>query len=654
MQFLKICRTSSDPFTVARNQFRQQRGVLGQTSAFVQASGEAESADSDYPEGPALDALDADETGAPDLETQTLAIVSMIETQLDRYLSVMSARTEAAQRAAEASQDELARHFQSQIDTLRADLDNQPEVPTELELPAEVIAELQVVLRDGIQTELQATLHTALRDELRQTLHEELRASLRVELRSQLHTELRAELQGEMQTQLRSEQLEEREKVGARLNQFATQASAAAQQLVDTATSLHQRINDTGRALEGQIEEHSVALAKTIEESVETSRATISNRLDIVARKVDDNDQRTVDRMLAMEGRINDQTGTRFADLDANVGRITRGMDEAFAAMSHRLAELDAAHLGMAERIEKLALDVSKVDEEAIDQLKEQMSSAVGESMLVRIEMERLGASTSEQIDKVNVRIGELATIVNDTTMDVSTAIQLERLEELERAVIELDPDQFVRKSDVNGGGAPAPRSTVDPAAERDALADYLAMDRTPAPAPPSGADVTSTVDDEMQEAETNGDAPGADDDWFDQLAPPVQLVAASEPHPDALAAMLEWEEHVEAVIGGNAIDETAGVVAIDPTKAHPRRRASDFGVAEGRSGPHLLRRATDARVNNPHIVGESEHQAGENGQVNPPEALDEAADQAQPFLPPSPPKHASEAYASDSTLSSW
>jgi hypothetical protein len=37
--------------------------------------------------------------------------------------------------------------------------------------------------------------------------------------------------------------------------------------------------------------------------------------------------------------------------------------------------------------------------------------------------------------------------------MDVSAAVQLERLEELERAVIELNPDQFVRKTDPQAGG---------------------------------------------------------------------------------------------------------------------------------------------------------------------------------------------------------
>ena len=49
--------------------------------------------------------------------------------------------------------------------------------------------------------------------------------------------------------------------------------------------------------------------------------------------------------------------------------------------------------------------------------------------------------------------------------MDVSASVQLERLEELERALIALDPDQFVRKTDPQrrlaaaaGCGAVAPR----------------------------------------------------------------------------------------------------------------------------------------------------------------------------------------------------
>ena len=592
---------------------------------------------------------------------QGLAIVSMIEQQLNRYFSAMSARTDAVQRGAEASQDELARHFQSQIDTLRTDLDSQPEIPTQVGIPTELRDELHAELRSDLVIEL----HTALRDELHNALRDELRAALRDELRSELRTELRAELQSELQAELRSEQLEEREKVGVRLNQFAAQSSAVAQQLVDTAATLHQRINDTGRALEGQIDERTVVLTKTITDTVETSRASLSEKLSIVGRKVDDNDQRTVDRMLAMEERINDQTGTRFADLDANIGRVSRGVDEAIGAMSHRLAELDAAQLGLVERIEQLAIDVSKVDEEALNRLSEQMSSAVGESMLVRIEMERLGASTAEHIDKVNVRIGELATIVNDATMDVSTAVQLERLEEIERALVELDPDQFVRKDDLNSGVA----SSSMPAAAPDALADYLAQDRTPAAEPPivdTAPPAAAQPADHVAAPKVNGhsradltaddvsaDAPAFVDAWFDQPVPAAQFVPAPEPDPDALAATLEWEEHVEAVISGETIEQVAPVAAIDPAKAHPRRRASDFGIAEERPAPHLLRRATDARVKNPEAGSKSERRATENGPITSSEASDEP-ESVKPFLPSSPTKYAPEAYSSDSTLSSW
>ena len=652
MQFLKICLTLSDPFTVARNQHRQQRGLLRNRSGFVQASsatGSDGEGNRDSLPAPALDAPAVAPPPAPGLDTQGLAIVSMIEQQLNRYFSAMSARTEAVQRGAEASQDELARHFQSQIDALRSDLDNQPEIPTELGIAPEVRAELQAELHTNLQIEL----HTALRDELHNTLRDELRAALRdelrTELRSELRTELRAELQSELQAELRSEQLEEREKVGVRLNQFAAQSSAVAQQLVDTASTLHQRINDTGRALEGQIDERTVALTKTITDTVETSRAAMAEKLSIVARKVDDNDQRTVDRMLAMEERVNDQTGTRFADLDANIGRVSRGVDEAIGAMSHRLAELDAAQLGLVERIEQLAIDVSKVDEEALNRLSEQMSSAIGESMLVRIEMERLGVATGEQIDKVNVRIGELATIVNDATMDVSTAVQLERLEEIERALIELDPDQFMRKSELNV----AEQSSEAPAAEPDALADYLAMDRTPAAESP-GVEPTEVVAPvNGQTTHTNGSAPGFVDAWFDQPAPAPQFAPAPEPDPDALAATLEWEEHVEAVISGETVDQVPPAEAIDPTKAHPKRRATDFGIVEERPAPHLLRRATDARVNNPEVGPKSEHRVSENGPSTASASTDEA-DEVKPFLPSPPTKYTTEAYSSDSTLSSW
>ena len=59
--------------------------------------------------------------------------------------------------------------------------------------------------------------------------------------------------------------------------------------------------------------------------------------------------------------------------------------------------------------------------------------------------------TVAERTDGLAIRMTEVETQVQDATMDVSTAVQLDRLEEIERALIELDPDQFVRKDDADG-----------------------------------------------------------------------------------------------------------------------------------------------------------------------------------------------------------
>ena len=68
------------------------------------------------------------------------------------------------------------------------------------------------------------------------------------------------------------------------------------------------------------------------------------------------------------------------------------------------------------------------------------MSTAVGEAMLVRIEMERFQKATNERTDTLSVRMIDVETQVQDATMDVDTSVQLDRLEEVERAMIALDP----------------------------------------------------------------------------------------------------------------------------------------------------------------------------------------------------------------------
>jgi hypothetical protein len=66
----------------------------------------------------------------------------------------------------------------------------------------------------------------------------------------------------------------------------------------------------------------------------------------------------------------------------------------------------------------------------------------------------------------------EIEALLTDE-MDVSAAVQLERLEELERAYAELNPDQFVRRSDpgVRSGSAPSagtPSTSLNPEPSND------------------------------------------------------------------------------------------------------------------------------------------------------------------------------------------
>jgi hypothetical protein len=55
-----------------------------------------------------------------------------------------------------------------------------------------------------------------------------------------------------------------------------------------------------------------------------------------------------------------------------------------------------------------------------------------------------------ESMDKTLGRIVDLETQLQEQHMDVETAVQLERLEEVERALIALDPSQFVRRDDMS------------------------------------------------------------------------------------------------------------------------------------------------------------------------------------------------------------
>ena len=171
--------------------------------------------------------------------------------------------------------------------------------------------------------------------------------------------------------------------------------------------------------------------------------------------------------MLAMEDRVNEDNGTKIANLEATVGRIGSGFDDAIGALSQRMLDLENRLYAVDDALAAIDQKMANMGDDGIAALKEQMSAAVGEAMLVRIELDRFTANTDEKIDRSNLRMAEIEAKLSDT-MDVTAVVQLERLEEIERALVELDPAQFVR---ADGGPGTAPAGLTPGAAPTSAPA---------------------------------------------------------------------------------------------------------------------------------------------------------------------------------------
>ncbi|MCU1368274.1 MAG: hypothetical protein JWL72_1217 [Ilumatobacteraceae bacterium] len=371
-------------------------------------------------------------------DAQITTILSAVEQQLTRYFGAAAARADAVQQAGEAGRAELITHFQQQIDTLRSELDRSREANETYERA------LQAAIEDRL-TEFAAGQHWRFGD-LEGRL-EKVSQNLTIGLPAQLEqAAVPLQERFDRTTSVLAVRIDELQKAA---RGFDEQSAALVNHVNESNAAITRRMDDTSRAFGEHINDRTAAVAQRVDEALGAMRNHVADHVTQFGRRADESDSRVVERLLAMEERINEQTGARVAALEATVGRISTGMDEAIVALSHRVIELENDQLAALGRLEQIAEAVSKVDDAAVTQLREQMSAAVGESMLVRIELERVATSTGDQVDKINARIGELAAQIADTELDVSTAIQLERLEEIERALSELDPEQFLRKTEL-------------------------------------------------------------------------------------------------------------------------------------------------------------------------------------------------------------
>ncbi len=377
-------------------------------------------------------------------EVLAATIAAAVERQLTQYVSAMAQQVEAARHAAEQAKEELRAEFNGQLGIVLQRIEAQQQ-------HAEAY---------------QKALQTALEERLADFAQHQQRRIAEVEQHllqmpatpagfdaTELAT-LRDQI--DSQSAAAHARIDELQKSSRR---FDEQASALVQHVNDTTIALTQRMDDGNRALAAAVEERLGLVRSTLEAIGPQVQRQVSEHTTMVTQRIDMVENKVTDRMLEMEDRVNETSGTKIAQLEATIGRVGSGFDDAMAALSQRMLGLENRLYEHDDRLTALATEVAKVDERALAEVKEQLSSAIGEAMLVRIELDRLAADTDEKIDKSTLRMAEIEAQLADT-MDVSAAVQLERLEELERAIIELDPNQFVRRTDPGQPGFAASPSS--------------------------------------------------------------------------------------------------------------------------------------------------------------------------------------------------
>jgi chromosome segregation ATPase len=237
------------------------------------------------------------------------------------------------------------------------------------------------------------------------------------------------------------------------LRKFDDQAARMVTHFNDITRATEVRMNEVSERIAGDMDVRLSGLGSRIDEISAQSARQQSEISNIVGTRIDQAEDRINDRLLATEARMNEDIGQRVADIDAYVGRVSAGLDDSVVMLSDRIAAVDRKFEEVDRSFDDINARLAAVDIDAIDDMKDKVASALGSAEILRIEMERFQKTIGETIDKTSMRLVELETAIQDQALDVDTAIQLERLEEVERAIIALDPAQFVRRNEINGSG---------------------------------------------------------------------------------------------------------------------------------------------------------------------------------------------------------
>ena len=253
------------------------------------------------------------------------------------------------------------------------------------------------------------------------------------------------------------------QRIGQALGPIAARLDALVAQ-VGQSTEHIRRLDANGAALAQHVTQVAAVVesqgSQVLDQRLAELRTQIGQTLGSFRADVDTalgSTRSTVDGALAsLRADLDGAVSERVGDLESQVAALRGGVDQTLAALSSRMTEMESGQAATSDRLTRVEQVTTKVDPTEIDHLREKMQTAIGEAVLMRIEMDRLSGSLDERFDSVRVRLSEVEAQVADN-MDVSAAVQLERLEELERAVMFLTPADAPGHRTVPTAPHPAP-----------------------------------------------------------------------------------------------------------------------------------------------------------------------------------------------------
>jgi len=180
------------------------------------------------------------------------------------------------------------------------------------------------------------------------------------------------------------------EGLDSNLRKFDEQAARMVTYFNDMSSQMETKQDELSDTIKNDVSTQIDGLKKLVEENDSAIRRFQNDVGQSVSSKINDAEDRFNNRLLAAESRMKDDAGQQIADIQAHVGRVSTGLDETMVVINQRIEKIDDRFIESDRKVDELAKSVEGVDQDALEELKDKMSAAAGEAMLVRIEMERM------------------------------------------------------------------------------------------------------------------------------------------------------------------------------------------------------------------------------------------------------------------------